>query len=232
MIFCIGLCAVFGFALNANAQEIPTPNGFVSDQAGVISASQEQILENTLAQYETETSNEIAILTLQSLEDGSIEDFAVRVFEEWRIGKEGQDNGALILLSVDDRETRIEVGYGLEGVLTDGATRLILERSVSPYFAVGNYDQGFSEGVNAVILEIGDEFSGDAIQNTGSEEFQLPSWVTIAIIAFIIFSLVTGKGRGFAWFLLSIITGGRGGGGGFGGFGGGGSGGGGSSSRH
>lgn len=213
----------------AHAQKIDNPNGFVNDQANIISSSTERSLEGKLVEYERQTSNEIAILTINSLAGNTIEDVAVKTFEDWGIGKKDKDNGVLIVYAVEEDQIRIEVGYGLEGVLTDASSRLILEREMVPLFAEQKYDSGFINGTDAIINQIGDEFT--AASGEDQKAFSFENIITIAIIVFIIFSLITGRGRGLAWFLLSMLGRGGGGGGGFGGFGGGGSGGGGSSRR-
>ncbi|MDZ4221762.1 MAG: TPM domain-containing protein, partial [Patescibacteria group bacterium] len=111
---------LFALPLAAQAYVSPcSPDGFVNDFAGVISAQEEQQLEALLSEYASKTGNEIAVATVNSFGDETPETYAVRLYEEWGLGAEGRDNGALFAIAVADRLMRIEVGYGLEGDLTD-----------------------------------------------------------------------------------------------------------------
>lgn len=134
----------------------PQYQGYVTDTADMISAGEQQKLEQRLDAYEKETSNEIAVVTVSSLEGETIEYYAVKLFEQWKIGKEDKDNGVLFLVSKNDREMRIEVGYGLEPVITDGSAGSIIRNTVTPAFKEGNFDKGIAEGVEAIITDIGD----------------------------------------------------------------------------
>ena len=119
------------FASPVFAVEYPgSPEGYVNDYAEVISPSKEQELEDRLSGYESSSGNEIAVVTIDSLEGITVEEYAVELFEKWGIGKAEEDNGVLFLIAIDDREMRIEVGYGLEGDLTDAQTKLILENKI------------------------------------------------------------------------------------------------------
>lgn len=126
------------------------PAGYVTDLAKVLSASQEQQLEQLLTELEHATTAEIAVVTLPSLEGGEISDFANRLFEQWRIGKRGKDNGILLLAAIEDRKVWIEVGYGLEALIPDARAGRILDESVIPYFRKGQVDQGIVEGTMAL----------------------------------------------------------------------------------
>lgn len=136
------------------ANHIPTPSGYVNDFAGVLTDQQKLSLENSLKDFEQKSTNEIAIVTVKSLNGDSIENFAVKTFEEWKIGKESKDNGALFLSAIDDRQMRIEVGYGLEPYLTDGEAGEIIRNRIAPEFQKGNYYQGINSGIEKIIQEI------------------------------------------------------------------------------
>ncbi|HZJ38023.1 MAG TPA: TPM domain-containing protein, partial [Chthoniobacterales bacterium] len=110
----------------ARALEVPPLRGRVNDYAGVMSQDQVRMLESQLAQFEQETGHQIAVLTIPTLDGEDIEGFSIRVAENWKIGKKGFDNGVILLVAVKDRKLRLEVGYGLEGVLPDAiADRII-----------------------------------------------------------------------------------------------------------
>ncbi|MDV2989486.1 MAG: TPM domain-containing protein [Dehalogenimonas sp.] len=132
------------------AQPFPPPQGFVSDFAGVIDADTRSALENRLTILSQETGAEIAVVTIASLEGDTIENYAVRLFEAWGIGQADADNGVLFITAVADHKVRIEVGYGLEPIITDGRAGRILDDYVLPSFRVDDYAAGIADGVAAL----------------------------------------------------------------------------------
>jgi len=154
---------VFGFLFFPFAvfgMTFPSQQGYVTDSAGILSAEVRSALEQQLFTYEQQTSNEIAVVTISSLSGESLEDYSVRLFEQWKIGKSGKDNGVLLLVSFEDRLVRIEVGYGLESVLTDGECGMIIRTVIAPKFRNNDYDGGIRDGVQAIINGIASEESG------------------------------------------------------------------------
>lgn len=129
------------------AQDFPEPTGYVNDFAQILSSSFREELEADLTNFDNETTAEIAVVTIEFLEDDSIEDYAVRLFEQWGIGKKEKDNGLLILIAKEDRKIRIEVGYGLEPIITDGRAGRIIREKMRPAFREDNYDQGVESAV-------------------------------------------------------------------------------------
>jgi uncharacterized protein len=125
----------------------PQPVGYVNDFGNMLSASFRQQLESELSNFEQETTAEISVVTIQSLEGNSIEDYAVRLFEQWKIGKKGKDNGVLLLVSKEDRKIKIEVGYGLEPIITDGRAGKIIREDISPAFKNNDYEGGIKAAV-------------------------------------------------------------------------------------
>jgi uncharacterized protein len=129
------------------------------DQAGVLSPSTIAALEAELAAHEDSTSNQIVVLTIPSLEDEVLEPYATRVFREWGLGLEERDNGVLVLVAVQDRRVRIEVGYGLEGDLTDATAGSIIRYEIVPRFKQGDFDAGVLEGVSAILQSVEGTYS-------------------------------------------------------------------------
>jgi uncharacterized protein len=133
-----------------SAQTFPDYQGFVNDYAGLLSPEVKTKLEAQLTQLEKDTTVEVAVVTINSLEGDSIEDYASRLFEKWGIGKKGVDNGVLFLVALDDHQMRIEVGYGLEPIITDGRAGRIRDNDVIPMFKNNDYEGGITAGVNSI----------------------------------------------------------------------------------
>lgn len=152
----IGLVIWFGWPVLVLAAG---PAGFINDEAGVLTLEQKAELESLAVTYEAESGNEIAVLTVPELIEETIEEKAVKVFEEWGVGKKGKDNGVLLILAIKDREVRLEVGYGLEGVLTDIRSEQIINEVMVPELRNENYF-GAIKGAMTRIMAIaaGEEF--------------------------------------------------------------------------
>ncbi len=136
------------------AAEVPYLSGRVVDTAEILGPDAREQITALLKAHEDSTSNQVAVLTLTSLEGESIEDFADRVFVAWRLGQVGKDNGVLLAIAAEDRRLRIEVGLGLEGTLTDLAAGRIIRNVITPRFRDGDYDGGVEAGVQAVIATL------------------------------------------------------------------------------
>ncbi|MEQ9592696.1 MAG: TPM domain-containing protein, partial [Cyclobacteriaceae bacterium] len=130
----------------------------VHDEAKVLSQGAVDRLEQQLRLYEDSTSNQIAILVVPSLEGDILEEYSLRVAEEWKLGQKDKDNGALLLVAIEDRKMRIEVGEGLEGVLTDALSNRIIRNEMAPAFRRGDYEAGIQAGVDGMIMAIGGEY--------------------------------------------------------------------------
>ena len=153
---CCLLLIVIGATVRAERLgSIPNPrvqNGtWVTDTSGTLSAETVALLNDRITTFERETTGEIAIVVIRSLDGLSIEEAAVKLFQMWGIGKKGRDNGLLFLWSTGDRRVRVEVGYGLEGALPDGKVGAILDQYVIPRFKAEQFDQGVLDGVDALI---------------------------------------------------------------------------------
>lgn len=183
------------------------PQGFVNDFAGMLSDTAAQELEQKLVNFEKETSNEIAVVTINSLEGDVIENFAVELFAEWGIGKKDLDNGILLLIAKEDREMRIEVGYGLEGALTDAQSYWIIQQDLRPNFQAEDYATGIQEAVNSIMAATRGEYIPSATESESTESSGTP-WDFIIYIAFGAFIwLASILGRSKRWWPGGVIGG-------------------------
>ncbi|MDP3901425.1 MAG: TPM domain-containing protein [bacterium] len=181
-----------------------TPQGFVNDYGLVLNATQKQTLESKLRAFEQETSNEIVVAILPSLRGDDIGNFAVKLFENWTIGKKGKDNGILLLISMEERQARIEVGYGLEGALTDAQSFWILGNVLAPAFSDDNYYEGIDEALDKIIGATKGEYIP-----TGSDDrasIRGVSWGFIIFFCLWFFSLFSRKlAVTRSWWLGGVI---------------------------
>lgn len=209
-------------ASGLQALEVPPATGYVNDRAGILSSATKQQLEQGLREFERSDSTQLVVLTIPSLEGEVLEEYSLKVAESWGIGQRGKDNGALLLIARDDRKIRIEVGYGLEGQLTDLLTGRIIDQEITPRFRSGDYDGGVVAGVSAMAKAVRGAYKGEPTKKRSSGGF-------FTLLLFLApWLLLMGPRRGShrrsgIWF----GGGGFGGGGGFSGGGGGFSGGGG-----
>ena len=130
---------------------VPPLSARVTDLTNTLSGVEKQSLESKLAAWESTTGNQLAVLMVPTTQPEPIETYSIRVAEAWKIGRKGQDNGALLVVAKDDRKLRIEVGYGFEGVLTDATSRRIISDTISPLFRQGQFAGGLNAGVDRII---------------------------------------------------------------------------------
>ena len=208
------------------APQYPALTGRVVDDAGILSAETQQQLTALLAEHEQQTGNQVVIATIKSLGGADIDTYGVGLGRAWGLGKEGKNNGVLITIAPNDHKVRIDVGYGLEGTLTDEDSGLIMREAMLPYFKKGDYDSGVLAGTVTVLKALGGKPSGaDQLPQPETQQDGQHGGIPVFLIVIILF-FVFGR---FFWPLLFLGSlGGFGRGGGFGGgFGGGGFGGGG-----
>ncbi len=153
----------------------------VHDDAHVLKQETIDALELKLQAFEDSTSNQIAILTTSSLDGEVLEEYSLKVAETWKLGKKEKDNGVLLLIVVDDRKMRIEVGHGLEGVLTDAHSSRIIRNELTPNFRKGDYDAGIIAAVDAMIKSIAGEYSAEE-DGEGMSTTNILLFVFIALI--------------------------------------------------
>jgi uncharacterized protein len=153
----------FAFSSSAFAQKaVPELWGQrIHDEARILLPTTIDQLEKKLKVYEDSTSNQIAVLIIQSLDGDAIENYSIRVAEKWKLGQKGKDNGVLLLIAVDDHKMRIEVGQGLEGALTDAKSSRIIRNDIAPAFRRNDFDDGITTGIESIIKVIGGEYTAD-----------------------------------------------------------------------
>src|SRR5258708_6124926 len=137
--------------LLAWAAEIPPLKARVTDLTGTLSAQQKSALEQSLAEFETRKGAQIAVLMVPTTQPETIEQYAVRVFESWKLGRKGVDDGVLLVVAKDDRKVKIETGYGLEGILPDAIGKRIVEDDIIPRFKQGDFYGGIRAGVERIM---------------------------------------------------------------------------------
>ncbi len=230
----ISLLIVLLLGSAAAALEIPKATGYINDQAGIISPEVKLKLEQFLKKFDQSDSTQISVLTIPSLKGESLEDYSQRVFQKWGLGQKGKDNGVLLLVAKADKKIRIEVGYGLEGRLTDLLSGRIIDNEISPRFKQGDFDGGIVNGVASIAQAVRGEYTGTGKTKTKKKSSPF-GFIFILFFLLPLLGRIGGRrgGRRHGGIFLAgpFIGGGGfgGGGGGFGGFGGGGGGGGGAS---
>ena len=180
----------------AAARDVPPLAGRVNDLANVIPPVVRTRLDTKLQDVERRTGAQIAVLTVDTLGGDTIEDFAVRVFQAWRLGRRGIDDGVLLVVAHQDRRMRIEVGYGLEGRLTDALSRQILDERLRPRFRAGDFGGGIEAGVDAIAATV----EGVPLPKPPRERWTAERIVGTLVMA-LVFSLVIGT-----FSLIAVVT--------------------------
>jgi uncharacterized protein len=211
--------------------EVPPATGYVNDLAGLISPATELKIERFLRDFERSDSTQLVVLTIDTLDGEALDAYSLKVAENWKIGQQGKDNGALLLIAKQERQMRIEVGYGLEGRLTDLLAGRIIDREIKPRFQAGDFEGGIIAGVTSMAEAVRGEYQGSG---TTRHKKKRNPWGALALLLFLGPGLLLlgggrrGRHHSGLWlggpFIGGGGFGGRGGGfgGGGGGFGGGG----------
>jgi uncharacterized protein len=198
------------------AADFPKYTGFVNDFAGLLDVGTRTQLEELLRAVEADTSAEIAIAIVPSLDGMSVEEYANRLFREWGVGKDNVDNGVLVLVAPAQREMRLEVGYGLEPILPDGLAGEIIRTNFLPHFREDRYADGITEGVTRVVevVRANHVLSAEelaALEQPASDD--LPQWVLVPFfglfvgIGFFMAGVGVGSKTGFALLFGSFFGG-------------------------
>lgn len=199
---------LFLLPLAVRAQgEVPALQGRVNDYANLMAPDQKQRIEAQLAQFEQQTGNQVVVLTIPSLNGEDIEGYANRVARAWALGQKGKDNGAMLLVAHQDRRMRVEVGYGLEPVLTDLQTNIIQNEVIIPYFKRGDFGGGIEAGVKAILSTIqGKEVEpAPAQQPTGGGGGGGGNWPGLLIFVFALGPFVLNAIRSGSWIVYIVL---------------------------
>lgn len=229
ILFLILICSCALFA----ELSVPILTKYVTDQTNTLTTQQIEDLEFRLKTYDDTTSNQIVILIISSLEGEDLFDYSIQVAEKNKIGRKGKDNGILILVVKDERKIRIEVGYGLEGVVPDAIASSIIRNIIAPYFKAGNYYEGLKKGIETLQDAIAGTYQAETKNENKIGFLTALAIITFIIIFFSIIGRIGGSSKGGwiyysgGWHSYPKRRSSWGGFGGFGGFGGGGFGGGG-----
>jgi uncharacterized protein len=227
LLLAIALLALL--SVSAFAAELPALTGRVVDDANVIDAATREQITQKLAAFEAKSSDQVVVVTVPSLDGEEIEPYSNRLYRSWALGQKQENNGVLLVVAPNDRKVRIEVGYGLEGTLTDLLSKLIIENAVIPGFRSGDYSGGISKGVDGILAVL----SGDAaeLEARAKRNVQEPTsdvdWVMLIFVMIFLFmffsgiilpAVVTSFGRKIApgryeWLGMIFDIGSRGGGG-------------------
>lgn len=197
------------------AAEVPFPaySGFVNDFANILSAQEKNQIESLCQGLKKQTGAELAVVTIKTADPLDVKSYAVKLFEKWKIGERGKDNGILVLLSIQQRRIEVEVGYGLEGILPDGRVGAILDKDVIPLFKQGKFGEGLYNGSVSLAKYVQADFSGekaspdkDDWENMMQGEFSPTTFIFIIIV--IIASMILSFLRvGFAGKIIGALIG-------------------------
>jgi len=168
------------------ALDVPQLSGRINDHARLLSPETAQQLEQKLAAFERDTSTQIAVLTVPSLQGDDIDQFSIRVAEQWKLGQKGKDNGVLLVLAQGEHKVRIEVGMGLQGVLPDITASRIIRDVMRPYLSSGNFDQGITAGVDAIISATKGEFKASPQERRTHQKKSSSFPVLLLLIAVVV----------------------------------------------
>jgi uncharacterized protein len=237
----IAVVALFALASVAFAAvpKFPALTGRVVDEAHMLSPQAAQKLDGELADLEAKTGHQLVVATVPDLQGHEIEDYGYQLGRTWALGRKGVNDGAILLVAPAEHKVRIEVGYGLEPVLTDALTSVILQRNVLPQFKQGHMEQGVVDGAEALVAQLGlpeDQAKANVAQaaahpvrahDSGGLKPHIPVFFILLIVFWVITGILRGAGRrgglgGLWWLPFLFMGGGRGGGGGWSGGGGGG----------
>lgn len=183
------------------------PSGFVNDFAGVLTNDQRLQIENQLTEFQKNLGAEISVVTIKSLGGDTVENYASELFKEWGIGQKGKDNGILFLIAVEDREMRIEVGYGLEGLLTDAQSYWIQQNVVAPAFRNNDFYSGISGAAQKIMAAVNQEETIPSESPANSSSPPLDGRLLFWLILIVPIWLARILGRSKSWWLGGVLGG-------------------------
>ncbi len=190
--FCLVLLFVCSIASAAVGDQVPVPplQARVTDLTGTLTAPQQAQLEQTLSAFEAQKGSQIAVLMVPTTQPETIEQYSIRVATAWRLGRKGVDDGALLLVAKEDRTLRIEVGYGLEGIVPDAVANRITDEVITPYFRQGDFYGGIQAGIDRLLRVI----EGESLPAPASQAKRGATDGLMQLIPFIFFGVLIGGG--------------------------------------
>ncbi len=194
-------------SLPAHALDVPPLEGRINDRAHILSTETITQLTQKLADFEAKTSNQIAVLTIPSLEGEVLEEYSLRVVSTWKLGQADKDNGVLLLIAKSDRKIRIEVGYGLEADLTDFRCQQIIRNEITPEFRNQNFDQGITKGLTAIMNTIQHSYQPQAYTTTKQVDpmrYIIGTLFLVLVIGFFTVMALSASGCA-SWFLYFFL---------------------------
>src|SRR5450830_1826444 len=203
----IGIIVLLYTALAVFAVNFPALTGRIVDQANIIPADTRSAIEPKLADLEAKSSIQLVVATVTSLEGQEIEPYANELFRSWKLGEKTKNNGVLLLVAPNERRVRIEVGYGLEGTLTDALSKVIITNAITPRFKTDDFGGGISRGVEDIITVLTTDASEwqqrPSLRLDNQQTTDPTSWLLIA--ALIVFVTLLTVSPGFRWLFLSLV---------------------------
>jgi uncharacterized protein len=204
--FLILLSSLFAAAVSLRAAEVmpPAPPRYFNDYSLTVSGPVVEELDKQLADFERQTSSQIVVAIFRKADtDSSIQDYSHRIFESWKVGRPGVNNGLVLFVYIENRKVWIEVGYGLEGAVPDGTAKQIIDTVITPKFKANDFDGGLRDGVNALLAAARGEYKGTG-KTIGEERRRAPAnqgipvWLVIVLVIlfFIIVSRFSQAGQG------------------------------------
>jgi uncharacterized protein len=202
----VAAAALLWLAVAAVAQTFPALTGRIVDQANVISADARRIIEPKLVDLETKSGIQLVVATVNSLEGREIEPYANALFRNWKLGEKIKNNGVLLLVAPKERRVRIEVGYGLEGTLTDALGKVIITNAITPRFKAGDFSDGISRGIDDIITVLTTDASEwekrPSLRLDNHPASDPVNWVIILIVIVVVVLLIVSPG--FRWFFFNV----------------------------
>jgi uncharacterized protein len=202
----IGIFALVWMALAVYAVNFPALTGRIVDQANIIPAATRSTIEPKLADLEARSGIQLVVATIATLEGQEIEPYANELFRSWKLGEKTKNNGVLLLVAPNEHRVRVEVGYGLEGTLTDALTKVIITNAITPRFKTGDFGGGISRGVDDIITVLTTDASEwqkrPSLRLDNQQTTDPATWLLIAALIALVTLLIVSPG--FRWLFLNI----------------------------
>ena len=203
----VGIFALLCTVVAAFTVTLPVLTGRIVDQANIIPADTRSAIEPKLADLEAKSGIQLVVATVASLEGQEIEPYANTLFRSWKLGEKAKNNGVLLLVAPNERRVRIEVGYGLEGTLTDALSKVIIANAVTPRFKAGDFGGGITRGVDDIITVLTTDASEwqqrPSLRLDNQQTSDPANWFLVALLIGLVTLLIVSPG--FRWFFLNVV---------------------------